>query len=228
MRSIVIGAAVVGFVLTPAPRADAWGDVGHRTVAKLAWDQLDKGQRLAAYQTLLKLPHLQRFLDTHPKPKDVGDQEWLFLIAADWPDWLKNFKNAAKKKDAEGVEIFKQHVENWHFLDIPYVFPDKNHFSGKLPKPKELDIVKALTTDVPAGHKDDDPARRAIALCWLLHLVGDIHQPLHGTTRFSDDYPEGDVGGIFGGYAMRALRRSCMRFGTTCRVAFRDPLGPRV
>lgn len=120
MRRFLIGAAIAALVLPllPAPRAEAWGDVGHLTVAKLAWDQLNKGQRLAAYQTLLKLPHLQKFLETHPKPKQVGDQEWLFLIAADWPDWLKDFKKAAKMGDAEAIDILKEHVEDWHFLDI--------------------------------------------------------------------------------------------------------------
>ena len=30
---------------------------------------------------------------------------------------------------------------------------------------------------------------------FLLHLAGDIHQPMHNTTRFSDRFPEGDRGG---------------------------------
>src|SRR5258707_532626 len=125
MRIILIGPVLVGLLLLAAPRAVAWGDVGHLTVAKLAWDQLDKDQREAAFQTLMSLPHLQRFLDTHPQPNEVGNKEWLFLIAADWPDWLKVFKKAAKTGDADGADIFKEHVENWHFFDIPYVFPDK-------------------------------------------------------------------------------------------------------
>lgn len=30
---------------------------------------------------------------------------------------------------------------------------------------------------------------------FLIHLVGDVHQPLHPATLFSDDYPTGDMGG---------------------------------
>jgi hypothetical protein len=30
---------------------------------------------------------------------------------------------------------------------------------------------------------------------WLLHLVGDIHQPLHATTRATQAEPKGDAGG---------------------------------
>ena len=33
------------------------------------------------------------------------------------------------------------------------------------------------------------------ALRLLIHYVGDIHQPLHSTSRVNHDYPEGDMGG---------------------------------
>ena len=38
---------------------------------------------------------------------------------------------------------------------------------------------------------------RAIAACWLFHLVGDIHQPLHNSTYFSSakGFITGDLGG---------------------------------
>jgi hypothetical protein len=40
-----------------------------------------------------------------------------------------------------------------------------------------------------------DPARRGIALNWLFHLVGDVHQPLHAVQLFTREYPKGDRGG---------------------------------
>ena len=39
------------------------------------------------------------------------------------------------------------------------------------------------------------PVRRAIALVWLFHLVGDIHQRLHTAQLFTVDYPQGNRGG---------------------------------
>lgn len=40
------------------------------------------------------------------------------------------------------------------------------------------------------------PDVKAIAYCWLFHLVGDMHQPLHSTALCSvDQFPEGDRGG---------------------------------
>jgi hypothetical protein len=45
-------------------------------------------------------------------------------------------------------------------------------------------------TDLPV------PAEgRAVALSWIFHQLGDIHQPLHSVARFSKALPEGDRGG---------------------------------
>lgn len=32
-------------------------------------------------------------------------------------------------------------------------------------------------------------------LRFLIHYVGDVHQPLHATSRYTQDYPNGDAGG---------------------------------
>ena len=39
------------------------------------------------------------------------------------------------------------------------------------------------------------PAQRAVALCWVMHLAGDVHQPLHTAQLFSSRYPNGDGAG---------------------------------
>src|SRR6266571_5201617 len=33
---------------------------------------------------------------------------------------------------------------------------------------------------------------QSYVLPWLIHLVGDVHQPLHATARFTRDFPRGD------------------------------------
>jgi hypothetical protein len=38
-------------------------------------------------------------------------------------------------------------------------------------------------------------AQRAVALCWIMHLVGDQHQPLHAGHWLSWDYPKSDRAG---------------------------------
>ena len=42
---------------------------------------------------------------------------------------------------------------------------------------------------------DTTPGERATALCWLLHMVGDIHQPLHVSDQFSKRFPAGNGAG---------------------------------
>src|SRR5258707_14605408 len=39
------------------------------------------------------------------------------------------------------------------------------------------------------------PEEKSIQLCWLEHLIGDIHQPLHTCTLVSAEHPKGDKGG---------------------------------
>src|SRR5207249_4653495 len=67
------------------------------------------------------------------------------------------------------------------------------------------------------GADATDPDR-AVALCWLLHLVGDLHQPLHGTSLIasSDTYdpplepPHGDKGGNLVAIKVKASDRKAM------------------
>jgi hypothetical protein len=54
-----------------------------------------------------------------------------------------------------------------------------------------LTQIKALTTALASNASDDV---KSYDLVWLIHLVGDAHQPLHATSRFTAADP-GDNGG---------------------------------
>jgi len=58
-----------------------------------------------------------------------------------------------------------------------------------------VNILTALTENESVVKNANDPERKAIALAWLFHLVGDIHQPLHTAQLFTAEYPQGDKGG---------------------------------
>jgi hypothetical protein len=47
---------------------------------------------------------------------------------------------------------------------------------------------------------------KAIYLCWVMHLIGDIHQPLHCVSLFSEQFPKGDHGGNDALYRLGARR----------------------
>ena len=61
--------------------------------------------------------------------------------------------------------------------------------------PEDVNILTALAENQRIVREAKDPDKRAIALAWLFHLVGDIHQPLHTVQLFTREYPNGDRGG---------------------------------
>ena len=45
-------------------------------------------------------------------------------------------------------------------------------------------------------HQADETLEKSIMLRYLVHVVGDVHQPLHSAELFDDDrFPKGDMGG---------------------------------
>ena len=50
-----------------------------------------------------------------------------------------------------------------------------------------------MLTDAIGTDESDDIKSYDVA--WLEHLVGDVHQPLHATSRFTKNHPNGDAGG---------------------------------
>src|SRR5262249_21923632 len=77
----------------------------------------------------------------------------------------------------------------WHFYDTP--------LSGDGTPTKPAPASSALT-EIPIlrdglAHGNQDV--QSYDLVWLIHLVGDVHQPLHGVQRFTKAQPDGDSGG---------------------------------
>ena len=80
----------------------------------------------------------------------------------------------------------------WHYID--YYF--RSDGQPATHKPDEENVVWAIAkfSQVLADKTKPD-AERAEALRFLIHFVGDVHQPLHATSRESADRPDGDRGG---------------------------------
>jgi hypothetical protein len=97
----------------------------------------------------------------------------------------------------------------WHYInEIVYLSTDDEAaFDGKFdhnmattfapPLRQNLNAVQALRGNLFTWRSDGaSDADKAIALCWILHLTGDLHQPLHNVALFSKPYfPTGDRGG---------------------------------
>ncbi|MFT4761132.1 MAG: hypothetical protein ACI9XO_001642 [Paraglaciecola sp.] len=100
-----------------------------------------------------------------------------FVSAATWADDLK----------AEGVRNFN----SWHYTNNPY-----NPYGVAIQTLPQVDILWAIDQARAALKKgtvrDIDKARQ---LAFLIHFVGDIHQPLHSTSYYNNDLPAGNKGG---------------------------------
>ena len=62
-------------------------------------------------------------------------------------------------------------------------------------EPEPVNILTAMVENQRIVATENNPERKAVALAWLFHLVGDVHQPLHAAQLFTTEYPQGDRGG---------------------------------
>ncbi len=81
--------------------------------------------------------------------------------------------------------------DRWHYINLPVAEGDV-----EAEPPHDDNIVTAIRK-LGATLSDRRAARRdrGFAAAALIHLVGDIHQPLHCVSRFSPTQPTGDQGG---------------------------------
>jgi S1/P1 Nuclease len=193
-RSVVgpfLAILVVGVTAGPS---FAWHDRGHMTVALIAFRQMNDEQKKKVVNILKEHPHYGEFLSAG-KPADAGLDEWVVMQAAVWPDWVRHhhlddgfnqpfhhYVNLPIKR-LEGASAQQLEEINRNIDELP-----SNPSSGQLLKeyPNRLSDVRNNTTEAK---------KRAIALCWIFHLTGDIHQPLHAATLFTKRSRGGDHGG---------------------------------
>ncbi|GBG59380.1 hypothetical protein CBR_g38406 [Chara braunii] len=95
-----------------------------------------------------------------------------FPTAAAWADFLPSV----------GISAFS----DWHFIDQPILDSDLLN-TTTAPEPSQENIVWALNHCYKTLQFSGagDIWGRALMLRFLIHLVGDIHQPLHCVNRYS-------------------------------------------
>lgn len=201
-----------GLILVGNSSAWAWNDLGHITVAQIAFRQLSGDERLAVVAILKQHPHFDTYF-RKPDGLDVPDDEWLFMRAATWCDYVRPPRDLDRSQ-IKTHPIHKFHRGPWHYINYPFHAGDAPGapLAAQLPPTEDdkTDIVRQLKLgkDVLLGTVAQDPGialdvtpeqNRAVRLCWLFHLTGDLHQPLHATAfvdtrRFPGPY-HGDAGG---------------------------------
>ena len=79
----------------------------------------------------------------------------------------------------------------WHFIDTPFT-QDETKPLPAIPHPNAASEIAILRQALSSSESDK---LKSYDLVWLLHLVGDVHQPLHSSTRVGATDLQGDNGG---------------------------------
>jgi hypothetical protein len=99
---------------------------------------------------------------------------------------------------------------SWHYINEPIFLNDdeRRQLQGEIhvnrrrdppPEPDDanMNVIQALKSSTQiVRDKTAPPANRAVHLCWVMHLVGDSHQPLHSAALYTTHrFRRGDRGG---------------------------------
>jgi hypothetical protein len=170
MKPPIFAALCCIFLAGPAL---AWNPEGHAIVALVAEHYLDPAVKQRVDAMLAA--------DTDPL---TGHG------IAEASSWADRFRDS----DAATTKIHYRATRDWHWIDLEIDHPDLDtacfHLHGKpLPGPASagpaedciVDKIEAFAAEL--GAKDTPPEERELALKYVLHFVGDLHQPLHASDR---------------------------------------------
>ena len=152
-----------------SPLATAWNAAGHRLVAVIAWQQLSPASRDFIAQALGRHPDHERWVG---KARSAEPAK-IFAEAATWPDDIRNdprFYDEGESDPTRPLPGFPDSArhKSWHYVDVD----DQGR-----PARGEVDRqIERLGRLLRSTAKNDEIT---YALPWLVHLVADIHQPLH-------------------------------------------------
>jgi S1/P1 Nuclease len=155
-------------------RSLAWGDEGHEVIALIAQHYLNPAAARNVSALLAADP------DSLTAPT--------ISAAATWADKFRD-------SDRDGA---RQRTRLWHFVDLEISAPDLGQACfGHPGTPPGTPASEGPAQDCVVDKIDEftaelkspatDAPERIVALKFLLHLVGDVHQPLHA----SDDHDRG-------------------------------------
>lgn len=185
MRS-TLKTAVFVLVLGLMPFSSfAWNKPGHMVTGAIAYRELKASdpQALSRVINLLKKhpwyeetwkPAIQELSSNDPDKEGL----YLFMYAARWPDDVRDDPDL--------------HCELCHYINYRL---GPGQPTPPQPVQVEDDILRAFERNVGVVRSNSSDSVRAMALCWIFHLVGDVHQPLHSAALFTTAFPHGDRGG---------------------------------
>jgi len=162
MRRFRFAFLAVIFSALLAPRLWAWGCTGHEVVALIALHnlkQLDAANGTTVAQQVETLLTSQSHTYSDRFCKDLGLDPIAYFAT-----WADDHREA----DASTAP--------WHFWDIPLHVASAT--AGEYCD--QGCVIQALQTQIPIlQDRNADPIARVDALMYVIHFIGDLHQPLH-------------------------------------------------
>jgi hypothetical protein len=164
-------------------------------VAYVAYQHLSPEVKVQVDAILKQHPDYETWVKDLPFDADRGLEA--FLQSSYWPDQIKGdprfwddlVHGAQPTPQLPGFPDMKMH-KNWHYTNVPYIT------NGQAGKAAEVPNIWVRINELR-----HEPLS-AYNMMWLVHLVGDIHQPLHCVARFSghhlDDITKRDRGDLGG------------------------------
>lgn len=151
----------------------AWLSTGHFLTALIAQIELQRDEP-KLYKKLIKiLDVLSPF---------TSEKDYKFVESAVFPDDIKS----------QNWKAFN----SWHFRDnyyfkdmAPKTLPDEQQSLVWAVK----EALQNLNTNKPS--KISNLLGKSFSLRYIIHLIGDMHQPLHNVSLVSAQFPSGDMGG---------------------------------
>ena len=178
--------AVLAALALGATPARAWDDFGHRLVGRIAWENMTPQARAHAIAILHAAAPETGLRGSVTGTLSPQQQMELFVFAATWPDVVRD--------TALPLRMEKYHHPTRHYVDTFWM--QATDFGPVQPSTLRQD--GDLLRDTPRLQRwltGGSAEEKALALSWLMHLVGDIHQPLHASGRVTPTEPCGDQGG---------------------------------
>lgn len=172
-----VGFVVAGLlsVVTLSVEVSAWGDAGHQIVARIAVRRL-------LPQTKMKIVALARAGASDDPPLATA----LGAVGSPQPS-TANFKNALA-----AMAIWPDHLaggkgatEPWHYSDFG-LFEGTHTAADRCPVGCVTQLIPTLIRNITSGTGITDGTRTFgpdKELRFLIHFLGDIHQPLHVSTN---------------------------------------------
>lgn len=146
----------------------AWGNDGHRAVGAIA-DHLIKGSNAEKQAAALLLP---------------GES---LESVANWADCVKGSYCGPQTPEMLAYVAANPKAGEYHYTDVPF---QKEHYHDGDVGTAQDDIVQTLKQAIAVLQGKTDPAlnphgfSRRQALLLIIHMTGDIHQPLHVGAAF--------------------------------------------